>query len=221
MKETIEINIDDHQLTLLPTGGVFHRATNTLFVTDTHFGKDATFRKHSIPVPSGSTLATISKIKSLVQRTSAQQLVILGDMFHAASSFSQETNEIIDEFTTHDCPHLRISLVPGNHDKNLPNFPRNWKIHMLESTTTWGGLVLSHFPLKSNEKLGPVLCGHIHPAVHVGSHTDRLKLPCFLHRKNHLVLPAIGDFTGTKVIRPRSGDRIWLVADQQVISWRN
>lgn len=221
MKNTIEINIDEHQLTLLPMGGVFHRATETLFVTDTHFGKDVTFRKHSIPVPSGSTLTTISKIKSLLRRTSAQQLVILGDMFHAPSSLSKEITDTIDEFTTHDCPHLTISLVPGNHDQNLPNFPRHWKIRQLESTTTWGGLVLSHFPVKSNEKLGPVLCGHIHPAVHVGSHTDRLKLPCFLHRKNHLVLPAIGDFTGTKVIHRRSGDRIWLLADQQVIPWRN
>ncbi|MGC6442699.1 MAG: phosphoesterase, partial [Rubripirellula sp.] len=69
MKDTIKINIDDHQLTLLPMGGVFHGATETLFVTDTHFGKDVTFRKHSIPVPSGSTLTTISKLKSLLQLT--------------------------------------------------------------------------------------------------------------------------------------------------------
>ncbi len=220
MKDAIEIRIKEQELVLLPTGGVFHRVTETLFVTDTHFGKDATFRKHSIPVPSGSTRSTISKITTLLQLTSAKQLIILGDMFHASSSLSDNVVELLDQFTISAHPGLKISLIPGNHDQGIRDLPEQWGINRLEPITTWDGLTLSHFPIKSHDHISPVLCGHVHPAVRVGSTTDQLKLPCFFHRGNHLILPAIGEFTGTKVIQPKPKDRVWVLADEKVIPWK-
>jgi uncharacterized protein len=62
------------------------------------------------------------------------------------------------------------------------------------------------------------VCGHLHPAYRVSSKTDSVgKLPCFWLSNRQFVLPAIGEFTGTKVIHPSKSDQTWVIAENHIL----
>jgi hypothetical protein len=42
-------------------------------------------------------------------------------------------------------------------------------------------------------------------------------LPCFYFGTRYGLLPAFGDFTGTALIRPQSGDRVFVLVDGKVL----
>ena len=64
-----------------------------------------------------------------------------------------------------------------------------------------------------------MMCGHVHPTITWHSKTDRLrKLPCFHLDSGCFVLPAIGKLTSGQTIRRSKNDRVWLIADGQIIA---
>lgn len=79
------------------------------------------------------------------------------------------------------------------------------------------GVALSHHPGEVPEDARLMLCGHLHPAFRIGPQYDRVKLPCFWLTNRRLVLPALGEFTGTHTIRQRGNDRVWIVADGTIV----
>lgn len=190
---------------------------DTLFVADTHLGKDATFRRHGVPVPAGSSDGTLQTISTLLADTSAARLVILGDMFHAKSSLSNGMLDSIEAFFDSH-PSLSFTLVRGNHDAHVGSLPKHWPIEIIAAGERLGGLALGHHPTSVPKGAQILLCGHLHPAVRVGTGRDSFgKLPCFWYSSGCLVFPAIGEFTGTHVVRPKSADRVWLIADGEII----
>ncbi|HUP81535.1 MAG TPA: metallophosphoesterase, partial [Pirellula sp.] len=112
----LDIRLHDVELTLLPERAVFSKEHSALFIADTHFGKDATFRKNGLPVPSGGCKDDLLLLLELINRTGATQLFILGDMFHARSSLAVDVVKEVGEFLA--CiPEMYIKLIRGNHDK--------------------------------------------------------------------------------------------------------
>lgn len=212
------ITIKSHQLWLCSPGGVFDPVAGTLYVADTHFGKDATFRQHAVPVPEGTTDETLQKIKRMLHTNLATKLVILGDMFHDQTTLTPSTVHSLESFFDEIAP-VSVFLVPGNHDSQLRRLPSHWPIQLVKPGTTWTNIVLSHYPVVPEDPSAIVLAGHIHPAVRIGSGTDRLKLRCFWYREGTLVLPALGSFTGSQIIEPKTTDQVWLVADDEIIQW--
>lgn len=233
MGESLEIKIQNRVLTLCAPGGVYDASTESLFVADCHFGKDATFRSHSIPVPTGSNLSTIEKINRMLSRLVVSRLVILGDMFHDRSALTRETIQDLDTFF--EIHHkLDFFLVPGNHDANIHKLPEYWNVSLIQAGNHLDDLILSHYPLRldrtdhvSQSSHGDgldlsdkiILCGHLHPAIRIGSRGEQLKLPCFMHRDQNLILPAIGDFTGTQIIQPKRTDQVWIIAENELLPW--
>ena len=216
MAELIDIQLAGHSFQLLANCGLFWPAQSMLFVADTHFGKEATFRSHGIPVPIGATAATLAKIAEMLRRTGAERLCILGDMFHARSSIVKDVRESLDRFFD-EFKMVEVSLILGNHDTHLGTQLSSWPIKILEAGTTICSITLAHLPTAKPEGADLVLCGHIHPAIRVSSNTERFgKLPCFWHSRGQLVLPAIGDFTGTQVVRLAKEEQAWFIADQNI-----
>ena len=63
-----------------------------------------------------------------------------------------------------------------------------------------------------------MFCGHLHPGVKLkGDGLQRLKLPCFYHTKNQLILPAFGAFTGLHILHPKEEDLIYVTTGKEVI----
>ena len=73
--------------------------------------------------------------------------------------------------------------------------------------------VFAHAPAPPDA--GYVLAGHLHPGVVLGR--ERLRLPCFWFARDHAVLPAFGEFTGSAVVRPARSDGVYVIADDRVI----
>ena len=80
--------------------------------------------------------------------------------------------------------------------------------------------VFSHQPLDQKETNDHYnLCGHIHPSVRIsGIAKQSLRVECFHFGKNHGILPAFGNFTGTARMPERSkDDDIFAIANQKII----
>src|SRR5689334_22573606 len=58
-------------------------AGRALFVADVHLGKAASFRAGGVPLPRGGTQADLARLGSLMARTGAERLFVLGDFLHA------------------------------------------------------------------------------------------------------------------------------------------
>lgn len=202
---------------------LFMPNTGSLFVADLHLGKEATFRAGGIPVPSGSTQNTLDRIALALQQTKASCLYILGDMIHDRNSLSRSVLPLLTTWLD-DHQHIMKTLIVGNHDRHFP------ELEKLPGLSVAADLVVdrlglihdpAHWPDDWNQNVDLALCGHLHPAIRVQSMTDSVgKLPCFWSSRQRLVLPAMGSFTGTEVIKPRAADSVWMVADDQVIEHR-
>lgn len=214
---SLAISIEGIEFLLLAKRGLYWPEQKTLFIADTHFGKEATFRSAGIAAPRGSTIGTLSTISKMVLESEASRLILLGDMFHARSSISEDIRSSLDTFFA-EHSELRFSLVLGNHDRHLKKLPEHWPIEIVASGTQLGRISLSHLPQEPVQGSDMHLCGHIHPAYRFSSRFDAVgKLPCFWLSKRQLVLPAIGEFTGTQVVRPSTSDRAWVIAEGQIV----
>ena len=218
---SLEVSIEGMDFVFLAKRGLFWPGQKTLFIADTHFGKEATFRKQGFPVPRGSSIGTLATITEMIIENQATRLILLGDMFHARSSISEDVRRSLDAFFARH-PKLCFTLVLGNHDRNLSKLLAHWPIEIVESSTQLGRLAISHIPEKPREGANLLLCGHIHPAYRIPSKLDSVgKLPCFWLSQRQLVLPAIGEFTGTQVVKPSGTDRTWVIAEEQIIEVSN
>jgi DNA ligase-associated metallophosphoesterase len=193
---------------------------NALIITDTHFGKAATFRRSGIPVPEDTTLADLDRLDTLLDRTRASRLIILGDLLHAKAG---RRDDVIDAVSTWRNEHedLQIDLIRGNHDRAAGAPPDEWRIDLHPQDLTLGPFRFVHEPLDSeNASSGHdyVMSGHIHPSVSIsdGLHR-RVRLPCFSFGVQQAILPAFGSFTGTYELSPVASDRIYVIVENEVI----
>jgi metallophosphoesterase superfamily enzyme len=63
------------------------------------------------------------------------------------------------------------------------------------------------------------LAGHLHPGVVLaGPGLLREHLPCFWLTPRTAVLPAFGSFTGFGPVRPEPADRVFVIADDEVVA---
>lgn len=213
----LEIEIEGRALHLMAARGCYLPDSQTLLVADTHFGKEATFRRHQIPVPCGATEATLAVIAGMLRETRASRLVFLGDLFHATCSRTDDVMQSLDDFfANHAAVEMHLTL--GNHDRRLGVLPASWSLQIHREFEV-DGIQLAHHP--RDEATNGVLrcCGHIHPAMRLSRPSDRIgKLPCFWLSGGQLILPAVGDFTGTQVVEPKAGDRVWVCAGDEVVA---
>ncbi len=214
---SLAVSIEGLDFRLLAKKGLYWPEQQTLFIADTHFGKEATFRSQGIALPRGGTEGTLATIAQMISECQASRLVLLGDMFHARSSISQGIRESLDAFfSAHE--QLRFTLVLGNHDKGVPALTKGWPIEILDSGASIGCISVSHLPQAPSPSTKLLMCGHLHPAYCFASKMDSVgKLACFWLSNRQFVLPAIGEFTGTKVIQTSNSDQTWVIADDQIL----
>ena len=219
MTRIIDVTLGETELQLHSGRAIFWPDRKTLFVADTHFGKEATFRRHGIPVPRGSTDGTLGSLSALIAEVEAERLIVLGDLFHARSSLSRDVCQSMEAFFEKHTS-VEITLVRGNHDAHVGQLPEQWPIEVVEPGLRMGSLTLTHEPSTPTTDSALLLCGHIHPGMKVGSATESLgRMPCFWMHNNCLVLPAFGQFTGLHCVKRTPDARIWIVADDEIVEY--
>lgn len=202
-------------LVLLPEKAIFWPRQETILVADLHIGKAAAFRAGGVPIPRGTTAADLERLSTAIDRTGARRLVVLGDMYHAREGMVPETLALLAEWRGAR-PDLEVEMVLGNHDRRAGPSPDHLRIIEHDRPLLDPPFVLRHDPIAHPS--GYVLSGHLHPAARLkGRGMRSLRLPCFHFGEKVGVLPAFGVFTGTSVVRPRKEDRIFVVAEGEVI----
>ncbi len=202
------------QCRLLPEKAIHLPEPGVLLLSDLHLGKVNHFRRSGIPVPSRANDANTENLIQLLMRYSPARMVIIGDLFHSHYNSEWEVfGEVVRAF-----PECRFELVTGNHDILGDHLYARHGITLCSEMELLPGLWLRHDPLTDVEEGSYQICGHLHPAIGLyGKGRQSMRLPCFWFGKTTAVLPAFGAFTGAKTISPRSGDRIFAIAEGKVI----
>ncbi len=208
----MELELFDNHFCLLPQRAVYWKEQAALIVSDLHLGKTGHFRKAGIPVPPDLFADDMQTLNGLVSTFKAEQLIVVGDMFH--SGFNTE----VEEFAVwrHANRQLAINLVLGNHD--ILGSEKYGELDMRLSTQLQiGPFLFSHEAV--DEPAAFCFSGHVHPGVRLeGPARQSLKFPCFLFTSNGCVLPAFSKFTGLSIVSPAMGHRVFAIVGQEVLS---
>lgn len=191
-----------------------------LIVADLHIGKSAHFRKHGIAVPGQVNESNLEKLSGILENTAAEQLLILGDLFH--SDINKEWEQFIRWRKNYK--ELEVNLVIGNHDILQSKNYHSGIINLFKKLTL-GPFLFIH-DINEHRDITPddtyILSGHVHPAVKLkGQGRQTMKLPCFYFGTDYGILPAFGNFTGTHTIQPNASDQVFIIADSNVVSANN
>ena len=209
-------------LRLLPERAAFWSDRSTVLVADVHLGKDATFRSQAVPLPLGSTSADLRRLGALVDRLAPDRLLVLGDLYHAASGM---TEAVLDGFRDwrRERSALDVVLVRGNHDRDAGVSPGDLGITERDGPLREPPFAFQHMPPDRADEpraRGYVVAGHRHPGRVVRSGKERERLPCFHATAAGLVLPAFSTFTGLMTVDPDPGDHVLVVAGDELVRVR-
>lgn len=202
-------------LLLLPQRAAFDPRRKTLFIADAHVGKDAVFRAHGVPVPTGTTASTLARLDTLIDVYEVESIVFLGDLLHGKESNAIDTILALTAWRERR-PDLRLVMVEGNHDRRAGPLPASLRIEIVHEPWASGPWALCHYP---QEVAGAyALAGHEHPVYRLATRTDSVRLPCFRFGPRSAVLPAFGDFTGGFMVNQTArGETIYVIAKDHVM----
>lgn len=192
---------------MLPERAVYWNDKSLLILSDLHLGKAGHFRKHGVPISRNIHLTDLQILESLIQSQKPQEVILLGDLFHSFEN--NEWQDFLRFLEVYD--FIKFTLVEGNHDI-LSEYPEHLKVVPQLDVPPFS---FTHIKEESEHYN---LSGHIHPGVQMrGRGRQSITIPCFTFREDHAVLPAFGQFTGIKKIRPKREDRVYGIVSEGVI----
>ncbi|MEM6644105.1 MAG: ligase-associated DNA damage response endonuclease PdeM [Bacteroidota bacterium] len=201
------LSVKGVSLDLHPLRSLFLKEERTLVVSDLHLGKAGHFRKHGIAISKKVHLHDLFNLKWLLQEIQPEKVFFLGDLFH--SDQNMEWQDFIDFLASYR--HIDFTLIEGNHDI-LSRYPESLTVVKRVEIPPFS---FTHFREKDDLYN---ISGHIHPGVTIrGRARQGITMPCFLFSNDHCVMPAFGQFTGIKKVRPKQDDRVFAIVEEQVI----
>jgi DNA ligase-associated metallophosphoesterase len=210
----MDVDVLDEQFGLYPQKAIYWKAQQMLLLSDLHLGKINHFRKAGIPVPSKANDHNLEIFIDLINNCKPKRIVCLGDLFHSHYNAEWEVfGEVVQHFSG-----VKFELVLGNHDI-MGKYQYARKGISLHDTLRIGKFLMTHHPLEEVPEETYNIAGHIHPGVSLrGKGRQSLTLPCFCFGRNQALLPAFGKFTGLARIAPRKEDKVYIVAENKVMS---
>jgi len=146
---------------------LFIEKEKILVISDLHLGFEYELYKKGINVPS-QTKPIMKKINSLIRKTRAEKLVILGDIKHDVPGVSYQEMREVPEFFKELVSKVEVEVCLGNHDTFLEKLcPHEVKIHNSR------GFVIKKYgfnhghawPFKKLMKCDYIIMGHTHPTI--------------------------------------------------------
>lgn len=214
MTNPIQMIVAGEPILLFAARAMFIPRLNALVIADAHWGKSATFRAASIPLPEGDLADDLARLSGVLNITQAKHLWILGDLLHSKRGLDETTITTVSAWRpTH--PALDVLLVRGNHDHSAGDPPPDWGVRVVNAAYFAPPFALVHQPAAVPDHYA--LAGHLHPAaLLMGKGKQRIKLPCFWFGKSIGVLPAFSAFTDGGIIAPNAGDQVAAIADDEI-----
>jgi DNA ligase-associated metallophosphoesterase len=221
MSESVSLHIEDATLILRPERAVIWHERRTVIVADTHFGKSALFRRNGVAVPDGSDELARKRLEDLIRVTASKRLLILGDFLHAPIAKDSREAAALESWC-YMLKDVQIAVVAGNHDRGALTAwrpPLQWYVgELLEPPFRFTHDADHSAHLESGLY---TLSGHIHPVTRLGpSRTRAPRIPVFWERRQGLVLPSFGLFTGGSLVNPNSAGHIYAAGPERVVRLR-
>lgn len=139
----------------------------TITITDLHIGIEHELLKSGINIP--KQVSRMKKeIYKLIQKTKAEQLVILGDIKHIVPGISYLEEKDIPEFLKELSEKIKVNICLGNHDTYIKQISPE-KVKIYDSTgfkIGKYGFIHGHaWPSKKLITCDYLIMGHIHPTI--------------------------------------------------------
>jgi len=212
----MEIEFAGESLILLKERAILWEKKGVVFITDPHFGKDASMRSQAVPMPDILD-SELGRLSELLISTSAAHLVILGDFYHDVEGLSKNQSLRITAFTD-SFPRLEFTLIRGNHDLKAGDPPQSTRINCVNPPYDLGPFTLIHDPETRAAGDAHYLAGHLHPGVRLRvNRKEAVSMPAFSIAKNLIVLPAFGRLTGQGGLKTGGQKRIVAIAEDELI----
>ncbi|MBQ4820410.1 ligase-associated DNA damage response endonuclease PdeM [Aquimarina sp. MMG016] len=210
MIKTETININKETFTLHPSGAMYWKEKKMLLIADVHLGKVTHFRKHGSAIPLSAIQYNFHQLDSVLLDFKPEVLCFLGDLFH---SYINSEWQLFTTWIKNITP--KVVLVTGNHDIISPSKYEEININV---TAEWliDSILLTHIPEIREHTFN--ISGHIHPGIRLkGLGKQSISVPCFIKKKNQMILPAFGTFTGKYIISPNKEDQAFVITKDEVI----
>ncbi|MCB0487461.1 MAG: ligase-associated DNA damage response endonuclease PdeM [Cyclobacteriaceae bacterium] len=209
------VELEGLKLVLLPEKAIFIPGEKSLLLADLHLGKINHFRRAGIPLPSKANDENLERLIDLINKTNADRVIFLGDLFHSHYNSEWESlGQVLRHF-----PGCEFHLVLGNHDIMSQLQYERYRIKICDELHL-GPLLLTHELMDNSQKYN--LAGHVHPGVRLtGRGKQSMMLPCFYFGERKGLMPAFGSFTGLARVAIKKEDRVFAIADGKVLNLDN
>jgi len=190
-------------------------AGETLVVSDLHIGIEHGFRRAGIKMPS-QTRSMKERLDSLIKKTKAKRLVILGDVKHKVPGSTFQEEREIPEFLEHFSKKVKLEIVPGNHDADLKRLvSKKIKIHPSKGILK-DKIYFMHghaWPDSSFLDADFLVMGHVQPQIEIKDKLgyvwrERVWVRAELDRKKSVELFGKKGKTKSSKVRLDSGQRL-------------
>jgi len=214
----VPVHLAGEEVLLRGDRTVYWPGRNWLILADLHVGKTESLRRDGIALPEGVLADDLARLSRAVHETGAERVLVVGDLVHDAHGL---TPAVVSQVAAwRDEVAADVALVPGNHDRRVAALPAAWRVHVLDHRVHEGAFILVHDGAGAGRSRGGhrfTWHGHVHPVISLRGATDALRLPCFVLGPSHGILPAFSTLTGGAPVAPSSRDRLWVVADGQLL----
>lgn len=185
----VPLSFAGHDFKALAEGALYWPARRALLVADLHFEKASWFAVRGQMLPPYDSIATLSDVTALVDRTDARELWCLGDSFHDSAGCERLPDQARAMLTALTA-RLDWRWITGNHDSAMVDHCGG----AIEEEALVDGLVLRHEAEPGDPR--PELSGHFHPKLRLRLRGRHIARRCFVATETKLILPAFGALTG-------------------------
>ncbi|WP_448662426.1 ligase-associated DNA damage response endonuclease PdeM [Sphingomonas sp. CJ20] len=185
----VPLSFAGKEFSALPEGALYWPARRALLVADLHFEKASWFASKGQMLPPYDSLATLSALTALVDRTGATELWCLGDSFHDSDG-CERLPEAARAMLTGLTARLDWRWITGNHDAQFVDHCGG----RIEEEAVIDGIVLRHEA--DPRETRPEMSGHFHPKLRISVRGRAVARRCFVATGSKLVFPAFGALTG-------------------------
>ena len=185
----VPLSFGGHAFQATAEGALYWPARGALLVADLHLEKGSWYAARGQMLPPYDSLATLSALTALVERTAAREMWCLGDSFHdvgGCDRLPDDAQSLLRSLTG----NLAWTWITGNHDPAIAGTFGG----TVANEVTVNGLVLRHEADPADRR--PELSGHFHPKLRIRVRGRHIARRCFVASATKLILPAFGSLTG-------------------------
>ena len=185
------------------SGALFWKEQRLLVVSDLHLEKGSSFAARGTLLPPYDTVATLSRLASVIARHDPKVVIALGDSFHDRNAHERLSVPDREMITALQARRDWI-WISGNHDPALPSDLGG----IIASGVAIGPIAFRHEPTGAFGEIA----GHLHPKARVATRARWLERRCFASDGERAVMPAFGAYTGGLSIRDEAFAKIFQAA---------